>query len=95
MDGPQSRRRLLAVAAATMPVAMLRWPVLAGAQPATEDLGQWSTRAAMPTARSELGVTKLGGHVYGLGGYALGDVDQPALHPVPGTEVVTTCGFGA
>ena len=40
-------------------------------------MGAWTTKAGLPTARSEVGVAEAGGKVYGVGGYANGRVDQP------------------
>ena len=40
-------------------------------------MGAWTTKAGLPTARSEVGVAEAGGKVYVVGGYANGRVDQP------------------
>jgi hypothetical protein len=40
-------------------------------------MGAWTTKAGLPTARSEVAVAEAGGKVYVIGGYANGRVDQP------------------
>lgn len=42
-----------------------------------QDQGTWSTAAAMPTARAEVGVTALDGKIYVVGGTAQGRWDSP------------------
>jgi N-acetylneuraminic acid mutarotase len=40
-------------------------------------MGAWTTKAGLPTARSEVGVAEAGGKIYVVGGYADGRADQP------------------
>jgi N-acetylneuraminic acid mutarotase len=40
-------------------------------------MGAWTTKAGLPTARSEVAVAEAGGKVYVVGGYADGRADQP------------------
>ena len=58
-------RRLVLIILAAIGIAGPRGAGLAAAE------GSWSRGAAMPPARSEIGVTELGGRVYAAGGIAL------------------------